>query len=566
LHERIAAEVKAQLEAKGKSTEGVETFEAFYGLLQSEAVMLQKKYQPALRDGIKIAVDLVNSVKEDKVDGDVDVSIAFDDQKKTVSIKPQLNTHTIEQPTRDYDSEIGKVVDFTVDSESHKIWIEERGSTVEVMMASVATPVGEKIEAWKNDIEALGEDDENYAKAKSMYSLVVQAYDKTSQTAIDLARKKAEVDASQSKTRALSGNKDNAKKGKITSEESERRKIVLEREYEEGLITAFEKVDYYVEQNEVTLKEAVKRLLLLIGDEGKVKVGDEEIERSEFTDEERKSISQYYDIAIVGVGSAAARWIHTNTKTYNKGIIIGKIGGWNDRGQETTSHPKTIVSPMTPTPEEQSKSGLIDKDGETIFERADDHVDDIKYLVKQSGFKHLEETSKSIRKKGEWSLINYGNNKQAIAARKIILATGAGPEHEAAREMENEEDTELKYKKVVTLNQFMNEVETLKPKPLAERKAILGQRKVLIFGGNAAWDAINTAEKLGFDVHPRSRRGFTQILPGTKNTAGKVLFDEQINNEEKKKEYIAGYYERHEISNGKVTVSFTGQGCFILAN
>jgi len=63
------------------------------------------------------------------------------------------------------------------------------------MMASVATPVGEKIEAWKDDIEALGEDDENYAKAKSMYSLVVQAYDKTSQTAVDLARKKAEVDA-----------------------------------------------------------------------------------------------------------------------------------------------------------------------------------------------------------------------------------------------------------------------------------------------------------------------------------------------------------------------------------
>jgi hypothetical protein len=67
--------VKSQLEAKGKSTEGVETFEEFYGLLQSEAVMLQKKYQPALRDGIKIAVDLVNSVKQDEKDGDVDVKV-----------------------------------------------------------------------------------------------------------------------------------------------------------------------------------------------------------------------------------------------------------------------------------------------------------------------------------------------------------------------------------------------------------------------------------------------------------------------------------------------------------
>jgi len=75
LHERIAAEVKAKLEAKGKSTEGVETFEEFYGLLQSEAMMLQKKYQPQLRKGIKIAVDLVNSVQQDKKDEDVDIKI-----------------------------------------------------------------------------------------------------------------------------------------------------------------------------------------------------------------------------------------------------------------------------------------------------------------------------------------------------------------------------------------------------------------------------------------------------------------------------------------------------------
>jgi hypothetical protein len=53
----------------------VETFEEFYGLLQSEAVMLQKKYQPQLRKGIKIAVDLVNSVKQDEKDGDVDVRV-----------------------------------------------------------------------------------------------------------------------------------------------------------------------------------------------------------------------------------------------------------------------------------------------------------------------------------------------------------------------------------------------------------------------------------------------------------------------------------------------------------
>jgi hypothetical protein len=80
--------VKSQLEAKGKSTEGVETFEEFYGLLQSEAVMLQKKYQPQLRKGIKIAVDLVNSVKQDEKDGDVDVKvrIAPNETEKNISL------------------------------------------------------------------------------------------------------------------------------------------------------------------------------------------------------------------------------------------------------------------------------------------------------------------------------------------------------------------------------------------------------------------------------------------------------------------------------------------------
>jgi hypothetical protein len=37
--------------------------------------MLQKKYQPQLRDGIKITVDLVNSVDKDKQDGDVDIDV-----------------------------------------------------------------------------------------------------------------------------------------------------------------------------------------------------------------------------------------------------------------------------------------------------------------------------------------------------------------------------------------------------------------------------------------------------------------------------------------------------------
>jgi hypothetical protein len=67
LHQRIAAQVKARLEAKGKSTEGVETFEEFYGILKAEAAVLQREFQPQLRNGIKIAIDLVNQDKKDTI-------------------------------------------------------------------------------------------------------------------------------------------------------------------------------------------------------------------------------------------------------------------------------------------------------------------------------------------------------------------------------------------------------------------------------------------------------------------------------------------------------------------
>jgi hypothetical protein len=118
LHVRIAAEVKAQLEAKGKSTEGVETFEEFYGLLQSEAVMLQKKYQPALRDGIKIAVDLVNSVKEDAKDGDVDVRVEIAPNATVMVTSFDFNsTENKKQKNQDFITGITSIID-----DLHNIW------------------------------------------------------------------------------------------------------------------------------------------------------------------------------------------------------------------------------------------------------------------------------------------------------------------------------------------------------------------------------------------------------------------------------------------------------------
>ena len=453
-------------------------------------------------------------------------------------------------------SEIGEEVHFDVDGESHKIWFENQGNTTELMMASTPKPIEEKIETWREQIAALDETDENLSKKQSMYNLVVKCHQETQQDAIQAAKLAAKQEAEDLKNRTLERNESSVKRGKITEEDNERRKVVLEREYRENLLTRAEEVDYHVAQSQIALKEAIKRLLLLLGDKDKVKVGEEEVELAG-ADEER--ISNYYDIAIIGVGSATARWLYTNTKTYDKGIVIGRTGGWQDRGQTTTSHPKSIVKPTTPTPEEQSETGLTDKGtGNTIFERADDHVGDIERLVEQSGFERSEESTKAIRKEGEWSLISCGNNGHTIAAKKIVLATGAGPENQLSREVANETDNNQGYRKVVGLNEFMRGVEGLQPQELEQRRAEFGQREVLIFGGNAVVDAIHVCKQLGFNVHPRSRSGFVGHLPGTKNTLSEAEYEEKFKGGDGGEQLIAGYYEGHEISNGKVKVSFTG--------
>ena len=57
-------------------------------LIAKKAVELAKAYQPKLRDGIKVAVEMVNSVAKDEQDGDVDmkVEIAPNTENQTVQI------------------------------------------------------------------------------------------------------------------------------------------------------------------------------------------------------------------------------------------------------------------------------------------------------------------------------------------------------------------------------------------------------------------------------------------------------------------------------------------------
>jgi hypothetical protein len=58
-----------------------------------------------------------------------------------------------------------------------------------------------------------------------------------------------------------------------------------------------------------------------------------------------------------------------------------------------------LRSPKTAT-KKQSKLGLQNEEGSTKFERTEDHIRDIGLIVDYSDFERLEETSKSIHKKG----------------------------------------------------------------------------------------------------------------------------------------------------------------------
>ncbi len=76
LHEELAEEIVSRLLDSGEDgEEETDNFADFYGFLAKKAVELAKAYQPKLRDGIKVAVEMVNSVAKDEQDGDVDIRV-----------------------------------------------------------------------------------------------------------------------------------------------------------------------------------------------------------------------------------------------------------------------------------------------------------------------------------------------------------------------------------------------------------------------------------------------------------------------------------------------------------
>ena len=80
--------VSRLLDSGEDGEEETDDFADFYGFLAQKGVELAKAYQPKLRDGIKVVVEMVNSVAKDEQDGDVDmkVEIAPNTENQTVQI------------------------------------------------------------------------------------------------------------------------------------------------------------------------------------------------------------------------------------------------------------------------------------------------------------------------------------------------------------------------------------------------------------------------------------------------------------------------------------------------
>lgn len=72
-HEQIAGEIETEL--KGMKPQDEESFEDFYARIKAAGARLEAKYQEELRAGIKITVEMVNSMDKDQKDGDVDVRV-----------------------------------------------------------------------------------------------------------------------------------------------------------------------------------------------------------------------------------------------------------------------------------------------------------------------------------------------------------------------------------------------------------------------------------------------------------------------------------------------------------
>ena len=112
------------------------------------------------------------------------------------------------------DVEVGKVVRFTADEESHKIWIDTKGSSPKVMSASTKMTAEERLQKWKSKLSTLSEAQE--AEAKGLINSAQSELGIT-EPAAKVAKK--EIDEAETKKTAVENNQAKTADDKVESSE-----------------------------------------------------------------------------------------------------------------------------------------------------------------------------------------------------------------------------------------------------------------------------------------------------------------------------------------------------------
>ena len=134
-HKMIADAVEQKLQSINPSGNNP-SFEEFYNILKIEANQLIKVYQPQLRKGIKLTVDLINDVKKDKQDGDIDIHI---------KIAPNTEERNINR-------EVGHIIPLNEEVEKLKVSDEE----IQAQLEAIANLENAKEFVFRGDDEYTG--------------------------------------------------------------------------------------------------------------------------------------------------------------------------------------------------------------------------------------------------------------------------------------------------------------------------------------------------------------------------------------------------------------------------
>ncbi|SMO69846.1 hypothetical protein SAMN06265171_10520 [Chryseobacterium rhizoplanae] len=153
------------------------------------------------------------------------------------------------------DSEVGKVVRFSAEGESHTLWIAKKGNNVEVMVASIPMSVGKKLKEWQDKIDTLPE--EKRERAKTLLDQADALYIETHQEA-------EETDKALDKANKQNASNNEVKKAKTLDESVENKEEQLS-DIIQQLFNIFGQINWSVDENTKLTKTEIDKLRSLEG-------------------------------------------------------------------------------------------------------------------------------------------------------------------------------------------------------------------------------------------------------------------------------------------------------------